>query len=127
MKVNITLVTTNTWPADGPLRRTRAVVMVSVEAGSGKSTGKSGRAISTLFRGQQMVSAHRLMITAELQRDRQGLRPIRRAHSDANCQQRQPLSFRYEILRRDAPIGDDCWKQKTRIQVRCSRGYRALD
>ena len=60
MKVNITLVTTSTCPADGPCRFGRGAVIVPDEAVSGGFAGSGGSAISSLFRWTRAGSAIKL-------------------------------------------------------------------
>jgi hypothetical protein len=57
MNVNITLVTTSTWPAEGPLLFGGILVVTDAEAGSGKPDEDESAAISRLFREDRSASA----------------------------------------------------------------------
>jgi hypothetical protein len=72
MNVNITLVTTRTWPGVGPRRFGRGAVMVPDEEASVGFGGWRSAAISSLFRwGIDQDDLTKCMITLELQRARQ--------------------------------------------------------
>jgi len=104
--VNITLVTTSTWPADGPLRLGRDGAGVAEAAVSDGLEGSSGAAISGLFRETRAGLANKLLITTELERDRQG---------GVLCQAPRAMSG-YAAKRRAKIRGQRCEGQKNDVQ-----------
>jgi hypothetical protein len=65
MNVNITLVTTRTWPAEGPLLLDVIDAATCAGAGSGEPVEDASAAISGLFRGVDRRAPTKGLITTE--------------------------------------------------------------